>query len=208
MKKFISIILVITFILSFTSCGEESIKYNADEVISAAKTLIAKSDDLNTLFWGEGIEYVEDDLYSNGYYYPANPLSLGKYGIHTVEDMRNKAREVFSVSYCESIFSSVLSASGDEDVIAGYTRYYEGNYGIMVYSRAKVILTDEVEYDLSTVKVVGADEKMVYVTVMATVTRGELSQTRERKVGLVYENGEWKINTPTYMSYQEPTPTN
>ena len=208
MKKVISIILVLTFIFSFTSCGEESIKYDEEEVISAAKNLIAKSDDLNTLFWGEGIEYIEDELYSNGYYYPANPLSLGKYGVYTVEDMRNKAREVFSVGYCESIFSSVLSAAGDEDVIAGYARYYEGLSGVMVYSRAKVILTDEVEYDLSTVKVVDADSKMVYVTVMATVTRGELSQTRERKVGLVYENGEWKINTPTYMSYQESEATN
>ena len=203
MKKIVSLILCTVILLSLVSCGEESIKYDEAEVLVAARELIGKSGNLNTLFWGEGIEYVEDDLYKNGYYYPANPLSLYKYGIYTVEDMREMAREVFSVAYCESIFSSVLSATGDEDVIVGYTRYYQGSYSVMVYSLAKVLLTDEVEYLTDTLKVVGADEKMVYVTLKATVTRDDVSQTRELKVGFVYENETWKINTPTYMTFRE-----
>ena len=203
MKKLISLILCAVILFSLISCGEKSIRYDEDEVLLAAESLIVKSGELNTLFWGEGIEYIEDDLYSNGYYYPANPLSLNKYGVRTVEDMRNMAREVFSFQYCESIFSSVLTPSGADGIISGYSRYYQGSYTVMVYSLADVLLTDEVEYHLDTLKVVGSDEKTVYVTLKATVTRGELSQTRERKIGLVYENDTWKINTPTYMTFRE-----
>ncbi|MBO7304547.1 MAG: hypothetical protein J6V09_04935 [Clostridia bacterium] len=203
MKKIVSLILSVVIILSVTSCTEESIKYDEGEVLAAAEELIVKSGELNTLFWGNGIEYMEDDLYKNGYYYPANPLSLIKYGVRTVEDMREMAREVFSFAYCESIFSSVLSAAGDEDVIAGYTRYYQGSYTVMVYSLAKILLSDEVEYLTDTIKIVGADSRMVYVTVSATVTRDEATQTRDIKIGFVYENGGWKINTPTYMTYQD-----
>ena len=112
MKKIISLILCIVIFLSLVSCDDEKIKYDEDEVLLAAAELIVKSGELNTLFWGEGIRYEEDDLNKNGYYYPANPYSLIRYGVRTVEDMKEMARDVFSVSYCESIFSSVLSSSG------------------------------------------------------------------------------------------------
>ena len=203
MKKIISLILCTVIFFSLVSCDDEKIKYDEDEVLLAAAELIVKSGELNTLFWGEGIQYEEDDLNKNGYYYPANPYSLIRYGVRTVEDMKEMARDVFSVSYCESIFSSVLSSSGDEGIIAGYTRYYQGSYTVMVYSLARVLLVDEVEYLPETVKIVRADKKSVYVSIKANVTRGENTQTREIEVGFVYENGEWKINTPTYMSFLE-----
>ena len=71
-KRIISLILLLSLFLCMllTSCGEEIIEYDEDEVISAAGTLIRKSAEFNIIFWGDGIPYESDTNYDNGIYSP------------------------------------------------------------------------------------------------------------------------------------------
>lgn len=211
MKRIVSLIIVFGLLCSLVSCKEKNREYDENEVKLAAESLIRKSAELNYIFWGEGIGYINDASYSVGYYYPADIFSLLSYGIETIDDLKEKTKKVFSSSYSENIFSTVFSSLGDEDEIYGFARYYQ-KYSdaenkepecIMVYSNALVLLNDEVSYDFDTLKVIGSKKQTVYVTLSVNVKRGENTQSRELKVGLVEEEGGWRIDTPTYMSYVE-----
>lgn len=211
MKRIVSLIIVFGLLCSLVSCKEKNREYDENEVKLAAESLIKKSAELNYIFWGEGIGYINDASYSVGYYYPADIFSLLSYGIETIDDLKEKTKKVFSSSYSENIFSTVFSSLGDEDEIYGFARYYQ-KYSdaenkepecIMVYSNALVLLKDEVSYDFDTLKVIGSKKQTVYVTLSVNVKRGENTQSRELKVGLVEEEGGWRIDTPTYMSYVE-----
>ena len=213
MKKAVSLILIFIILLSVTSCGDR--EYDENTVLTEAKRLIPETVMLNDIFWGKGIDYVKDESTASGYYYMADPIYLKIAGFETVDEIKDMTRLVFSSSYCESIFSAVFSSISDTDGIQGLTRYYQ-KYSdlemkepecIMVYSRAIVLLSDEVEYLYDTMKVVGSVKETVYVTLSVKVTRGEKSQIREIKVGLIEEeNIGWRIDTPTYITYyEEPT---
>lgn len=211
MKKLISLIIMFALLCSLISCDDKNREYDEDEVRIAAENLIRKSSDLNYIFWGEGIGYIKDDSFSVGYYYPADIASLASFKIETIDDLKEKTREVFSSSYSENIFSTVLSSLSDGDEIYRLARYYQkfsdaGNKEpecIMVYSNALVLLKDEVTYNFDTLAVRGSEKETIYVTISVNVTREEKTQIRELKVGLVEEDDGWRIDTPTYMSYIE-----
>lgn len=203
--------MLIALLCSLISCGEKNREYDENEVKIAAEALIRKSADLNRIFWGEGIGYIDDASFSVGYYYPADIFSLSYYGIETVEDLKEKTRKVFSYSYSQNIFSTVLSSLSDGDGIYAFARYYQKFSDaenkepecIMVYSNALVLLKDEVNYNFDTLQVIGSKKDTVYVTLSVDVKRDDKTQTRNLKVGLIEEENGWRIDTPTYMSYVE-----
>ena len=214
MKKIIAIILILVTIFSVTSCGDR--EYDEAIVLAEAKRLIPETVLLNDIFWGKGIDYIEDLNTASGYYYMADPLYLIINGFETIDELKEMTREVYSTSYCESIFSAVFDAANDPDEgFVGLVRYYQ-KYSdaemkepecIMVYSRAIVLLGDEVEYLYDTMKVTGSKKEKVYVSLSVKVTRGDKSQIREISVGLIEEKDiGWRIDTPTYITYyEEPT---
>ena len=202
MKKVISVILILAALLCLVSCGEKNRKYDEAEVLYAAERLIRRSKTLNGLYWGEGIKYYEDASLSNGAYYPADPEHLLTLGIDTVEDLKRLTRETFSAAYSDNIFKSKLS-SMREDEYFGYARYYQGIDTIMVYSEATSFLDDEVDYLYDTLAVTGSRGEVVFVRLSVEISDGANKQIRELEVGLVEEEDGWKIDTPTYMSYQD-----
>ena len=202
MKRLLAALIALTVIFNLFSCNDESREYDESEVLFAAERLIRRSEDLNEIYWGRGIIYEENLSYSNGYYYPAAPEHLLELGFFTIEEMKEKTRETFSASYCENIFSTSLSFVG-EDEIEGYARYYQGLETIMVYSKYLAFLKDEVLYDYDTLSVLKSKGEYVIVKISAEVKRGDKSQTREIEISLIEEKDGWKIDTPTYMSYQE-----
>ncbi len=212
MKKAVSLILAVLFTVilavNLASCDR---KYDEGTVKEEAARLIAASVELNEIYWGRGIGYIQDAGSSNGAYYEANYFDLLKYEIRTVEDLKEKTRRVFSEGYCESIFATAFSSVIDEEELQFYARYYqkyadENNQepvAIMVYSLAKVLLTDAVEYHYDTLTVIGSEKETVYVTVEVSVTREEKTQRNVLKIGLIEEKDGWRLDTPTYCSYNE-----
>ena len=210
MKKIISFCLLLAVCLSLFSC-EKNREYDEGEVALAAAEIIPKTALLNEIYWGDGIPYVENLNTAVGYYYEASPTFLIENGIETIEDLKEMTRAVFSESYSTNVFDTKLTSVKDGDEIISYARYYQ-NYSdaegltpdrIMVYSRAVSLLKDEVEYLPETVKVLYSEGERVFVSINATVTRDGKSQTREIKVALVEESSGWRVDTPTYISFDE-----
>lgn len=202
MKKIFSLILLLAVSFSMYSCKPKNREYDEYEVKLAAETLIKKSRALNDIYWGEGIGYYEDDNYADGYYYPADPMSLRAFGVETVEELKEKTEKVFSRAYCESIYDSSIVSPDDTDPSLR-KRYYQGLECIMVYSRATAFLTDKVTYFYDTIEVTGSDEDSVFVNISVKVERDGKIQNRVIEISLVEEEDGWRIDTPTYIVYMQ-----
>ena len=211
MKKIITLILVFSLILSLSlglsSCDRE---YDENEVREAAINLIEKSLFLNEIYWGEGIPYITS--VSTALYCEANFLALSELGFYTVDELKKQTEEVFSKNYCEDIFSTSFSSIKDGEEIEFYARYYQKYedefqtvpISIMVYTRFENLLPDEVEYLYDTLTVTHSEKEVVYVKVQAKVTKdAEHSQIREMIIGLIEEENGWRIDTSTYLKYND-----
>ncbi len=208
-KTFISLLLIITSLFSLASCNRS---YDEEEVKAAAKDLIERSVMFNEIYWGEGISYIENPSTSNGAYHEANFFDLQKYGFSTIEELKKMTEEVYSKSYCNAIFNAAFSSVSDEDEIHFFARYYQKYEDeeqknpecIMVYGYAENLLPDKVEYLYETITVTHSKGEVVYITIDAIVTRSEDKiQTRTRRIALIEEEDGWRLNGPSYLTYNE-----
>ena len=213
-KKLISLILLTAVVIfnmfSLISCANDR-EYDEETVLSEAKRLIEKSILLNEIYYGEGIAYEKNDSYADGSYYPADSAVLKNLGIETLDDIKEMTKEVFSKELSGTMIDATLSSIYEGDEIKIYSRYYQKfdsltnePVSIMVYSSAKVLLTDDVEYDFTTLKATGSKRETVYVEIKATATRddGESSENT-LSIGLIEEENGWRLCTPTYTSYSD-----
>lgn len=205
MKKIISVILIAVSLLLLSSCGS-GMSYDEAEVKAAAKELISKAEKYNDIFWGDGLPYLEDNNYRNGNYYAADVITLDDLGITKIEDIYLNAAKIYSEDYLEDILVGVFGIKGGEFNNNGLVRYYQETDYIMVNSTYRPLLVDEVEYLYNTLEVVDSDSDTVFVKISIKVTRVEgdevLTQTREKEIELVKENGRWLLDSPTYANYR------
>ena len=210
MKKIVLLILSLLLLTAcLTSCGD--IEYDEAEVKAAAKELIEDSAVLNDILWGTGLPYYEDKNTSDGSYYRAIESYHYALGFKTIDELKELVAKTFTEEYCNSIYSTVLSGIQDGDDTVITSRYYQKVSSIdgtpeyiMVNSIWDRLLFGKVEYDYESLKVEGADGRRVYVTVNATVTEEGLApQTREIRIALLEEDNGWRINNPTYLTYDK-----
>lgn len=210
MKRFITLILAICMCfstsLALVSCDRE---YNEEEVEAAAKDLIEKSLPLNTIYWGEGIPYIPGNVSA---YCEADFIGLSKYGFSTVDELKDMTRKVFTKDYCEYIFSTAFSSVNDGEEIQFYARYYQKYedpeqtipVNIMVYSKFENMLPDKIEYLYDTLTATHSEDEVVYVKVNVKVMKDEENiQIREKVIGLIEEEDGWRIDTATYIRYND-----
>lgn len=199
-KRIISLLLLLALSLlaALSSCGEKTVEYDADEVIDSASTLIRKSSEFNSIFWGDGIPYSEDLGYISGIYYPCVP----DYKYTSLNKIIEDAEKIFSRGYMTNVKMTVLSSQFGDTGVEGYSRYYQESEldPIMVRTDYKPVLVDKNEYLYDTLKIDGADERAVYVKISVKVTRGDTYQMIERRIALVNENG-WRIDSHTFANY-------
>lgn len=208
MKRIISIALVLISLLTLISCGDR--EYDENEVKAAAKHLISESALLNEIYWGDGLPYSEDKNTADGVYYEAMYYYHHNLGFDNIAELKAKTAKVFSNGYCANIYSTLLDGIQDGDKAILLSRYYQKYsatdgktpQAIMVNSTWEQLLVGEVEYDLESIKVIGSEEKFVYVTLNATVKlTGYEPQTREIRVSLIEEEDGWRLDSPTYLNY-------
>jgi hypothetical protein len=207
-KRILALLLLVTTLFSIVSC-ENDREYDEGEVLAAAAELIEKSLPLNELLYGKGLSYGEEHI---GIYYKATDESLAAFGIETVEQMKNMVREVYSTDYSESILTSdAFSPITVDDVIVGYTRYYQsededGNpNGIMVKSDYDYPLKNSYEYHAN-MSVIDVEGEVIVVRTMVTATSVDgRKMTVNNDVRLIEEESGWRLMTPTYVVFNDYT---
>jgi len=213
-KVFLLTLVVIFNIFLVTGCGEKNREYDAEVVKEAALKLLPESKLLNELYYGYGIAYLDDKSEAEGRYYKSDFLSCQYYGVDTVEDIKVKTRKCYSTQYADIMINTKLSSvTDDEGAPLSYVRYYQkknvldgSDECIMVDKEAIVLLKDKLEYDLSSVFVSHSEGEEVIVTVNVKVTNNDnKTQNKTVSFSMIEEDGEWKINSPTYVTYFDRT---
>ena len=209
-KAFLLIIIVI-LTLNFTVSCTKNREYDEAEVTLAAKELLKKSEKLNYIYYGYGIEYEMNESEANGAYYRADSLSLERLGIQTVADIENLTYETYTSALSQTVISTKLNGGSldEESTVMNYARYYQKTNAldgsdecIMVYKLAEIYLTDETEYLYDTLRAVGSEGERVLIEVDVKVTNSEgKEQIQTLKFTLLEENNGWRINSPTYVKF-------
>ncbi len=210
-KRILSALIVIATLISVLSMSGCNRTYDEEEVLTAAKELLHEAEKLNYIYYGDGIDYFDAEEEGLGHYRKAVPAHLEELGFNTVDELRLMTEKVYSKSYSEHLFSTVLSSQKDGDIIVAMARYYQAYNeetgeptDIMVYSKYNVIFKDKLEYDYDSLQIEGSKREKVYLTVNATVTNSEgKSQIAEITVTLFEEEDGWRIDNPTYANYSE-----
>lgn len=216
-KAFLLTIVVIFSVFSINSCKKERKKdreYNEAQVVAAAIELIKKSEKLNDIYYGYGIECDTGDINNaNGYYYPADVLSLEKFGVVNTNDIKSLTKECFSISQSEYMINNTFAPvrdSGGE--IVHFSRYYQEYDAldptqekcIMVYSKYEPLLIDTVEYLYDTVRVCDVDGEIIIVEIEVNVTNKSGNvQNKKIKVNLIEEENGFRLDSPTYARNTE-----
>ena len=212
---FTLILAMLVPVLSFTSC-KDKVKdrdYNEAEVLSAASTLLEKTEMLNVVIFGKGIGDNGSNGNTMGAYAEADFLHLQKLGFSTISELEIKIRETYTKSHADYIISTVLSPIMVDGVMVSNTRYYQkyedevnktNPICIMVHREYEYIFTDSIEYDYSTLKVKDVEGNTLLISVMATVTNSDGDrQTTELVFELIEESNGWRINTNTFRNYNK-----
>ena len=85
--KILSLLLVIVCTLSILSLSSCNKKYDEEEVLTAAKTLLKEAELLNVIYYGSGVQYYENDR-ANGNYREANSEHLRELGFSSVDELQ------------------------------------------------------------------------------------------------------------------------
>ena len=74
---------------------------------------------------------------------------------------------------------------------------------IMVYSEYESLIKGVANYDLESIKVLGAEGDRVYITVDVCITYEDKQQNTSVKIALLEEENGWRFDSPSYVSYNE-----
>lgn len=212
MKKitaFLTAVLVLGTVLS--SCGG-GMKVTEDDMRTVLAELLPKAEELNVIYFGEGLPMTEDAEALNAFYnsfdtditsinyHPVDPAC----GYENEQQIREATLEVFTEAYSEYLFErafSGISATYDEGTAeqrtetAVYAMYIEQN-GILT---ARVDLAEEAltlgrVYDLDALEIDHTRENYVVVTIPTELDGRAL----DVDLKLVMTDDGWRLDSPTY----------
>lgn len=210
LKRGIALLLLVIFcIFSVCSCNKNR-SYDEQEVLSAAESLLSKVGTLNTVYFGEGINYLSERV-GEGSYCEADPIHLNALGFTTLTELELLTLEVFSDGCAENIIRTKLEPITVDGQIIELARYYQ-DYDvesgeetvIMVNKNLKSVFDDRMVFDYSTLKVLGSEGERVLLEIDVTVKNKDgLTKVIKQSVTLIEESDGWRLDGYVIANYRE-----
>ncbi len=176
LKNKILFILCLVMTVILCSCGGSM----TDETVRAElERLLPLSYEMNEIFWGEGLPFTDDG--TNNRYMTVTEES--KY--QTIDEILNKASEVFSDGYLEEIKDAIFTDSDDID-----PRYLEIN-GVLKVDKLNKGFNVQGNIKIDSAVIKKQNRGMVVVT-------AEYEDGGETEITLILDEGKWYLNSPTY----------
>ncbi|MBO5286864.1 MAG: hypothetical protein J6B34_01935 [Clostridia bacterium] len=180
----LSIMLILSFCISIVGCGN---KVSEETAVSLVKTLVNESYFLNVAYFGNGLEYLEEDIEENNLYAPVSPSE----SCTTKKQLVEKTRKIFSSSYASSMietaFNGVKDATGTSAIYARYM-VYDGDR-LYVYREIEGIEINK--YDFSKIEITKISGSFIQANMFTE--KGDTVN-----ITVINENGEWRLDSATY----------
>lgn len=194
------ILLFAMIATTFVGCARES----DEEFLTIAQTLLLKSADVNEICFGEGLAYGDEDGYVTNGYVEATKASRERYGVNTVEELKELIKSVYSVATCDYIDTVIFNPVKQDNTFASYRRYFdaldgEENICLMVKKNYQPLAVGDVSY--ANVRIDSHSRARAKILTDVTVTDGKDTRTDlDVCFSLRFEDGAWKLDTVTYAS--------
>ncbi len=210
LKKALTLVTLISVVFTIsaglTSCDR---RYDEDEVVTAARVLLKKAEMLNLVYYGDGIQYYDED---DGLVYKrADSTHLEELGFSSISGLRELTLDVFTEEYANIMALGVLETVYGADV--KYVRYFQHtddetkeSYIVVrsTYGDDEKLLHSKIEYDYDSLHTSGSKKEYVFVTVTATVTNKEgKSQKCDITITMLETDAGWRFDSPTFANYSE-----
>ena len=169
-----------------TGCGASS----SAQALEALPDLVARAEVLNEYIWGQGAPLENDTAGASGKSVAQYERVAGDAPFTTLAALTEEILQVYSTEYCKIIMEIVLE--GNDDVFPRYNEDEDGRLTCDVTNDGFVLST---KLDPSQARVKSSGFNRVKAAVPCTF-QGE--PDGDYIVTLVYENGAWKLDSPTY----------
>ena len=199
MKKII--VFSLTLLLCFSLLISCSSGMTEEELKNTVGDLLEKSVTVNEIYFGTGLPHAPaTGIADNAQDYdepPAEYCDVVSVNYKSVDDLKAAALEVYTESYCDSIFEmTFLGMQNDDGTIFRYARFidsFEGTLQIRADAADDAITLGR-EYDLSTLKILREGSDYVYFTLDSSL------DGKNETVQLCIKKGDsgWRFDTPTY----------
>lgn len=198
-KRILSLMFAsLLVILTFSGCG--CAKISEEEAKLEIKKLVDASYDLNVIIYGEGLPYYERTDTINQLYAPVADTAKYK----SISNLKVAIRKTFSESYSKILEATAFE--GQEGVEFGYhnqPRYIEVLGELMVLKDFYNVDFDSDKYgEYEGVKVQKYNTNVIkIIKISKRFVEGEITSVDGKttiRVTLVLENGEWRLDSPTY----------
>ena len=183
-RKILSVFTAVILLFISATLVSCSGKVSEEEAISEVTRLVKESYELNVIYFGDGLPYEDDGDEKNLYAPVAKDAAFT-----TKAELLDKTRKVFSESNVTEM-AEIAFQGGSIGSTVAYPRYITGSDGkLTVYKGIKGIEVNE--YDYSTVLITKISKRFIEANI--TAKDGEVVE-----VILINQNGEWRIDSPTY----------
>ncbi len=208
MKKILPLLAAL-LCLSLLSCG--SSKHTADEMRDVVEPLIEKSEELNVIYFGEGLPLTVDADEAQAFYssFDTDVEAISYHpvdkscGYESIDDIKEATLEVFTEDYSDYLFTLAFTGIsdvvndgvGDKTETSSYARYLEQS-GMLT---ARIDLADDAitlgrVYRTEELEIVREKDNYVLVKI-PTELNGKQCDV---ELKLVLTNDGWRLDTPTY----------
>ena len=187
-RKILYVFTAVILLLVAAALSSCSGRVSEEEAISEVTRLVKESYELNVIYFGDGLPYEDDGDERNLYAPVAKDAPFV-----TKEALTYKTRTVFSNDYAASMIETAFQGAQDANgTTALYARYIVSSDGkLTVYKNIEGIEKKVNEYDYSTVLITKISKRFIEANI--TAKDGEVVE-----VILINQNGEWRIDSPTY----------
>ena len=202
----ILLMLITITMISISGCGKNKnnlfeSKLSESEAIEKVSTLVVDSYDINVVVYGAGLptldlEEEEESLYRT-------VIENDKF--NSTIDIRKEIERLYSKRFASIMINTALVGTpGEYGQTIIYARYIDGKYGLSMIKDNSVIKGDDeneddasggidvLKYDPSTIRIHKISAR--FIEAYITSESGETTIL----VTLILEDGEWKIDCPTY----------
>lgn len=196
------ICIILTVVLSAASCSQSAPPL--EEVKDRIVYLIEGSKEINTLFFGKGLPvYERESLISEtlGVYYDDQYAAYNRVletsGYVSADDMKRAAERIYSTEYLAAIYETAFDGfmTGNS---SAYLRFYETSEWLFQNRTASDFNLTERIYDYSTIEIVKPSSGEYLNITIESYTVDDPEERETISLGLVFERGNWYLDTPTY----------
>lgn len=192
--------LVMLCLLTALSACARSKPPRLEDIYDEAVELIEKSFAINDIAFGHGLPvwHIGSEYAEMLYIYNNTPIfeNVTEYAtVTTLAQMKQRMEAVYSSAYLESLFVPLFDGYAYEEGSMP-AQFNEDSTRLYQWKGYAPLVTQQRIYDYASMRVVGGDAQTAVIEIDSHLENEQTSLVVE--LVLVLENGQWRLDTPTY----------